>query len=119
MRFAAVALPIYTALVGGCVLFTGSTGGYTGLDSGRVESSCTSAAECGAAEVCCLVITSLTTSIAGTCLASCTTSLPQLCTTSAECEDGGVCSVHTCTIDGGGGMSFPLQACGEIQDCTP
>ncbi|MGA7119767.1 MAG: hypothetical protein WBY94_06700 [Polyangiaceae bacterium] len=118
MRAAKLAILLVLPVVNGCVLFTGSTDGYTEPDSGSSERTCSSAAACGDAAVCCLVTTSSTASTLGTCMASCAVQFPQLCASSAECGEAGACSMHTCTIDAGGGITFPLQACGEVQDCV-
>ena len=116
MRAAAVGLALGAAVTGGCVLFTGSTDGYSAIEAGG--SSCTSTASCEDGGLCCLMATSSAKVPSGTCLASCSVTFPQLCTTNAECGDAGPCSMQTCTIDGGGGLSFMLQACGQVPDCT-
>jgi len=118
MRAATVALLLSTALASGCIVFTGGTDGYTEPDSGTSEKTCTSASACGDAAVCCLVTTSSTASTLGTCMATCAVEFPQLCASSAECREAGACSMHTCMIDAGGGITFPLQACGEVPDCV-
>lgn len=114
---AAFALAVVLCLAAGCVLFTGSTEGYSLIDAGA--SSCTAAAQCDAGSVCCLVISaSTTTSTSGTCQASCRLTYPQLCTTNAECGDAGPCSRQSCSVEAGGGLSVPLQACGVFPECT-
>lgn len=118
MRAAAAGVALSLSFTGACVLFTGSTDGYTAIDAGRSGGPCSSAASCGDAGVCCLTVMSYATGITGTCMPSCTINFPQLCAMSAECEDAGSCLLHTCMIDGGGGLSFSLQACGQVQDCT-
>lgn len=118
MRAAAIALTVGVTLAAGCTLITGSTDGYMLIDSGSSGSSCTSASSCADAGLCCLVATGSLPSTTGTCLPSCSVAFPQLCSTSAECGDAGMCSVQTCAIDGGGGFSFTLQACGTVPGCT-
>jgi hypothetical protein len=108
------------SLAGGCILFTGGTDGYSSVDSGSTGTACTSAASCGdAGHVCCLVVNASTTSTNGTCEPTCSipSSYPQLCATNAECGDAGPCTMQSCTIDGGGGISFTLQACGTVPGC--
>jgi hypothetical protein len=118
MRASVIGVLLAAVVVGvgaGCILFTGGTEGYALMDSGA--SSCSSAAECEAGSVCCLIVSAATTSTAGTCAASCAQSYPQLCTTTPECGDAGACTKQSCTIDGGEGISVPLQACGLLPLC--
>jgi hypothetical protein len=118
MRAAAVVLAATMAVGAGCVLVTGSTDGYSLVDSGGAAgSSCTSAASCADAGVCCLVLTAASTSLGGTCVPSCSVALPQLCATDAECGEMGPCSTQTCTVDGGGGIPFSLRVCGVVPGC--
>jgi hypothetical protein len=116
---AAVVLAAGLSLAGGCILFTGGTGGYSTVDSGSTGASCTSAAACGdGGHVCCLVVNASTTSTSGTCETTCgVASYPQLCKTSAECGDAGPCTMQSCILDAGGGVSFTLQACGTVPGC--
>ncbi len=118
MRTAVLGLGALTALVfvGGCLLVTGGTSGYSLLDSG--SGSCMSAAECDAGSVCCLDLSSQSTSLSGTCLTSCVAALPQLCTTTAECADAGACVKQSCSGDSGTGLSVTLQLCGLQKSCT-
>jgi hypothetical protein len=119
MRAVAFAFVVTMALAGGCVLFTGSTDGYSVLDSG--SSSCTSSASCVDAGFCCLMVTSFPTSAAATngmCLPSCSIAFPQLCLTNAECGDTGPCSMQTCVTDAGGSLPFSLRACGTVPNCV-
>jgi hypothetical protein len=116
MRAIGVALAVLVALAGGCVIFTGSSDGYSVNEAGTP--TCASAADCRGGAVCCLVVTSSTTSTAGTCMSSCSTSYPQLCAKSSECGDAGSCSMLSCSVDAGGvGVSVSIQACGTVPGC--
>jgi hypothetical protein len=114
-------------VAGGCVIFTGSTDGYTprdaggdGAGDGGIASSleCVSAADCGdGGDVCCLVINATTMSAETACQAApCTGILPaQLCKTSAECGKTGLCQSQTCNL---GAVSVTIPACGLVKPCT-
>jgi hypothetical protein len=116
---AALVLAAGLTLAGGCIIFTGGTDGYSGVDSGSsAGATCTSAANCGdGGYVCCLIVSASTMSTNGTCAQTCSVAYPQLCTTSAECGDAGACTMQSCMIDAGGGVSFTLQACGTVPGC--
>jgi hypothetical protein len=106
------------ALAGGCVLFTGSTDGYSLVEGGAGSQKCSSAADCRGGGVCCVSASqSSVTSVAGVCQPSCTISVPQLCKTNAECGDAGACTSQTCNDAGGVGIPVTLQACGVIIGC--
>ncbi len=114
--FASASLALGLTL-GGCMIFTGSTDGYSGGDSGSSSgASCTSAANCGdGGEVCCLVVSPSATSASGTCAATCSipSSYPQLCATNAECGDAGTCNKLSCSANlSGTTVPVSLQACG-------
>jgi hypothetical protein len=106
-----------------CMLFTGSTNGYSSDEGGSGGGSCMSAASCGgdAGMVCCLIVNAATTSTAGTCQESCSApSYPQLCAMNAECGDAGPCTMQSCTVDAGGyPVTVSLQACGTVPGCKP
>lgn len=102
----------------GCFLVTGSTDGYVASEAGG-SPSCMSASSCADGSVCCLVLTSSSTSLAGTCQATCANAAyPQLCTTNAECGDAGACTKQSCTVDAGGGVTVSVQACGTLPGCA-
>jgi hypothetical protein len=109
-----VALASVMVAAAGCLIITGSTDGYTAAQSGQV--TCTSAAQCDGGAVCCLSVSNSTTSVVGACQSTCTTSLPQLCTTNAECGDAGPCAMLSCTVDGSP-VAVTIQACGTVQGC--
>ncbi len=116
---AAAALAASCLIAGGCMIITGGTDGYSAAQTGA-PGSCTSASQCDGGSVCCLSVSSSMSSMAvsGTCQSSCTTSLPQLCTTNAECHDAGPCTPLSCAVDGSP-VAVTLQACGTVQGCTP
>lgn len=118
------------ALGAGCVIITGSTDGYSakgtgGGDAGgdgggaAVSLACVSSADCGdGGNVCCVVVSSSLTSTNTACQAApCTGILPaQLCKTSAECGNTGLCTTQSCNF---GSASVTIQACGTVSGCTP
>ncbi len=91
------------ALVGGCMLVTGSTDGYSELDAG---------CGCEAGNVCCLAADGA----APSCQASCSQPELQLCGSSEECGDGGTCVPQTCTV---AGNSYPVSTCATLPGCQP
>ena len=114
-RYVALALAVLAVAGAGCMLITGGTDGYSAAKTSAA--TCTSAADCGdGGNVCCLSVSSSTTSVVGACQSSCTVALPQLCKTSGECGEAGACSVLSCTVDGSP-LTIPLQACGAVQGC--
>jgi hypothetical protein len=116
---AVVSLCVTGLVVPGCVLFTGSTDGYSLLDSGSSASaSCSSVASCGAVGICCLASNPSGPSVSGVCLPSCSIALPQLCTTSAECGDAVPCLLQRCTFDGGTDIGVSVHLCGTSTGCV-
>ena len=117
-RLLALAMVAASVAAAGCMIVTGSTDGYSAAPTPG-PAACTSAAQCDGGHVCCLSATSSMSSMAvtGSCQSTCTTSLPQLCTTSTECADGGPCSMLSCTVDGSPVM-VSIQACGTVQGCS-
>jgi hypothetical protein len=111
--FVLIALGVGTAAVG-CVLVTGSTGGYTGPEAGAtvpVGEAC----DCGAG-VCCLPSLDAEIPLI-TCQASCPEPWKQLCTRASDCGDAATatCLIQACTIDD---ASIQLQSCGPIPICA-
>jgi hypothetical protein len=114
----------FALAVGGCVLITGGTGGYTEGDAGAdgspfgdSGSSCAAAANCNAGQICCLSIDPVTLSAVGSCEPgpTCAQKL-QLCTTNAECgdagaSDGGACVRQQCEF---GGAPSTFSLCGQV-----
>jgi hypothetical protein len=99
--------------VGGCILVTGGTNGYTSAEGGSLSGqSCQSPKDCNGGP-CCFVL-----SDAGlpstTCQASCP-AWEQSCTDALDCGDGGSCLTQTCTVEG---MSGQVATCGPIPVCT-
>jgi hypothetical protein len=110
----------------GCVIITGSTDGYQPADAGRdggdgaaVSLACVSSADCGdGGNVCCVVVSSSLMSTNTVCQAApCTGIIPaQLCKTSAECGNAGLCTTQSCSL---GSASVTIEACGTVNGCTP
>jgi hypothetical protein len=93
-------------LLGGCMLFTGSTDGY----SVPTPFACQVPTDCQGGQVCCL---SLVGGVPGSqCQSSCSQSFEQVCTISMDCGDGGTCLTQSCSIDGG--TPIPVSTCGAI-----
>jgi hypothetical protein len=115
------ALLVAASAAAGCAVVTGSTDGYhplvvdAGCGDDRCAAGCTSAADCAdGGEVCCLVtiasVAMTTACMRGPCVAS----IPvQLCKSSNECFDGGVCTKQSCP-----GTLVPIQVCGTLPNCT-
>ena len=118
------------AIVGGCILVTGGTDGYTQFDAGPpdVFAGCRAASDCmgdgsaDAGDICCIGLTS--SGLGTSCENSCFTIGTQLCATNAECvgdggDGGGIrCVQQTCPLSVFGVTStlgaLPLEfgACG-------
>jgi hypothetical protein len=116
----------------GCILVTGSTDGYRGVDAAASpvcpdgscpSTQCASAAQCGdsGAFVCCLSVNLAMATTTTSCeRAPCGAMAPlhpiQLCAGNAECGDAGACTPQTCTA---GATPFPpINACGVVAGCT-
>lgn len=111
------------AVTGGCVIFTGGSDGYKAPDAGGDAGGdgagnsfqCASAADCGdGGAVCCVVVSTSSLSANTVCqTAPCSTA--QLCKTTAECGDAGLCTNQSCTF---GAASVKIGACGIVSGCT-
>jgi hypothetical protein len=130
-RASLAAIFIGTA-VAGCFLITGGTSGYglappgEGICAPSVDAdlpitcACNSSTEChgdGAAQFCCLAVSSTSASASTSCQATpCDAAVgPQLCTTNAECVDAS-CILQWCSA---AGASIPVEVCGNIAVCSP
>jgi hypothetical protein len=103
--FGTVGLAGIGCLVAGCVLFTGSTNGYTQIDAGEdAGGACASSADCADpdASLCCFGLSSA--GFASVCQNSCQGELVQLCKANAECG-GASCITQEC-------LGITFQGCG-------
>jgi hypothetical protein len=94
------------ALLAGCLLFTGSTDGYTT----STPFACRLPTDCPQGQVCCY---GLVDQMPGSqCQASCSQPYEQACASAQDCGDGGVCLIQSCSIDGG--LTTQVATCGAI-----
>jgi hypothetical protein len=114
----ALALAALAALLGaGCMLVTGSTDGY-------VERTC----GCQSGQVCCLTLPlgdagvgegglgdGAVSSFTSCQDQACSKSDFQMCSSSAECGNGGTCFTENCSYHG---ADITLQACSLVPTCT-
>jgi hypothetical protein len=118
MRCARVGLALGGALglsIAGCVVFTGSSDGYSASEASTPGQSCGSSAECEG-QMCCYDLSAASTVAA--CAASCAPSF-ESCTQASDCGDGGTCLVQVCHVDAGGfPVSLSVTTCGALSICT-
>jgi hypothetical protein len=103
-------------LVGGCIIFTGGTGGYSAALL-EVGASCTASSQC-ASTACCYSLDAGAPSAA--CATSCASAFEQACTPDGgECGEGGTCLPQSCTgTVSGYTATVSVQTCGAIPTCT-
>lgn len=99
---------VLAVLLVGCFIITGSTQGYSVVDSGT---ACTSASDCGDASlICCVTLT--TDGPVAACQDTCTGSTSaQFCATNAECKTTGTCLAQQCSLAPDAGT---IKACALI-----
>jgi hypothetical protein len=116
-RALAVVVLIVGAVLGGCILVTGGTDGYTAPDAGS-RVTCTSPNDCEAGLACCYGYDDA--GVSTTCQASCPFVAQTACSVASDCGDGGVCLQQTCPIDAGSAGTFTLtvKTCGTIPMCS-
>jgi hypothetical protein len=110
VRAAACSAALVAAL-SGCVIFTGSTDGYSATEAG-VSASCHSPKDCNG-QACCFELGDGGVPSA-VCQATCTPYL-QSCALASDCGDGGVCWAQSCTYEG---ITVQVTTCGPIPICT-
>lgn len=119
------------AVLGGCMIVTGGTSDYVGIDAGPreggveaaacpfeagscVQLNCNSAADCnadGGAPLCCINFQLSPLAAEFTCQASCLAPTFQSCQPSTnECGDAATCNPHTCDVNG---VSLAFSTCGQ------
>jgi hypothetical protein len=106
---------VAVAVIGGCVLVTGGTNGYTAPDGGASSSGggCSTSKDCNA-QACCYAVDDAGVPSAATCQASCP-AWQQSCGVGEDCGDGGECLAQSCTFDG---VTVQVTTCGAISFCT-
>jgi hypothetical protein len=108
MRVVSVAAGLVAVVaVGGCILVTGGTDGYTSAEGG----SCQSPKDCNGGP-CCFVVSDAGQS-STTCQASCP-AWAQACAEGLDCGDGGSCLVQSCTVEE---ATVQVATCGPIPLC--
>jgi hypothetical protein len=101
--------------IAGCIVFTGSSNGYSTSEASTPGQGCASSADCPG-QMCCYDLAS--GSPAATCTASCAPTF-QSCTQASDCGDGGSCLVQSCHVDAGGfAVSLSVSTCGAVSVCT-
>jgi hypothetical protein len=114
MRAAGViAVAVVVGALGGCVLVTGGTNGYTSPEGGTLTGQgCQTPKDCSGTP-CCFVLDDAGVP-STTCQASCP-AWEQSCGVGSDCGDGGSCLAQSCTVEG---TTVQVTTCGAISFCT-